>query len=229
MRYITRSVFGAALILGCAVFVFGQKELTIAEIQGDKAKTPVENQAVKTTGIVTAKNRNGYFIQTPDDKVDKNPMTSEGLYVFVGQNGSFDGAIGDLVEVSGSVAEYMPRSESFGFTNTQLTRPRARTLSSKNQLPAPITLTTLTCCLPISRRSKNMKGCASRRSRWRSRRLPAAARPMSAISTRAHRTAFSLQRSRACRGRCASRASTSFSIRPSSRGRPFGGSTPIPK
>ncbi len=36
MRYVTRSVFGAALILGCAVFVFGQKELTIATVQGNK-------------------------------------------------------------------------------------------------------------------------------------------------------------------------------------------------
>lgn len=139
MRKILCSFFGAVFLLSCAVFVSGQ---AIAEIQGDKAKSPLENQTVKTTGIVTAKNRNGFFIQTPDDKADKNPVTSEGIYVFVGQNGSLDPDIGDLVEISGTVMEYMPRSERFGFTNTQLTRTSGRTVSSKNSLPVPIVLST---------------------------------------------------------------------------------------
>jgi uncharacterized protein len=142
MRKVICSLLGAAFLLSCAGFISGQRQMTIAEIQGDKSKSPVENQSVKTTGIVTARNRNGYFIQSPDDKTDNNPATSEGLYVFVGQNDSFSGSIGDLVEVTGTVAEYIPRNERFGFTNTQLTRTSVRNLSSKNTLPAPITLTT---------------------------------------------------------------------------------------
>ncbi|HEV7699949.1 MAG TPA: endonuclease/exonuclease/phosphatase family protein [Pyrinomonadaceae bacterium] len=119
-----------------------QKDATIAEVQGDKAKSPLENQQVKVHGIVTALNRNGFFMQSPDDKTDGNPATSEGVYVYIGQNGSFGGAVGDMVEVTATVQEFIPRTESFGLTITELGKAIAKTLSSKNALPAPITLTT---------------------------------------------------------------------------------------
>ena len=118
-----------------------QKDLTIAQIQGDKAKSPYENQQVRVQGIVTARNRNGIFIQTPDGKTDNDPATSEGIYVFLGANSAYSGDIGDLVEVSGTVQEFMPRSESFGFTTTEIGRADVKKISAKNPLPAPITLT----------------------------------------------------------------------------------------
>src|SRR4051812_39316841 len=113
-RYV---VFLTALaVVGFALPVFAQKEMSIAEVQGDKAKSAVEGQQVKVRGIVTAITRNGIFVQTPDDKADSNPQTSEGIYVYLGQNAPFGGAVGDLVEATGTVQEFMPRSEKYGFT-----------------------------------------------------------------------------------------------------------------
>lgn len=141
-NYLRRSLFVIA-ILSLSIAAFGQDLKTIAEIQGDKGMSPMENQQVTARGIVTAITRNGIFIQTPDDKIDSNPLTSEGLFVFVSRDNAFSGAIGDLVEASGTVLEYRPRNESFGFMITELGRQTSvKTLTSKNPLPAPITLTT---------------------------------------------------------------------------------------
>ncbi len=121
---------------------FAQKDLSIAEVQGEKAKSPYEGQQVRIRGVVTAQNRNGVFVQTPDDKADKNPATSEGIFVYIGQNNTFAGGIGDLVEATGTVQEFMPRSEKYGFTITELGRSEVKVLGAKNPLPAPIVLTT---------------------------------------------------------------------------------------
>lgn len=129
------------VVTACVIPIFAQKDLSISQIQGDKAKSPYENQQVRVRGIVTARNRNGIFIQTPDDKIDSDPVTSEGLYVFLGQNSPYSGDLGDLVEASGLVQEYIPRSESFGFTITELGKADVKKISAKNPLPAAITLT----------------------------------------------------------------------------------------
>ena len=123
------------------VRTYAQKDLGIAEVQGDKAKSAYENQQVRIRGIVTAKNRNGIFVQSPDDKTDGNPATSEGIYVFLGQNSPYSGDVADMVEVTGTVQEFVPRSESFGFTTTEIGRADVKKLSAKNPLPKPVTLT----------------------------------------------------------------------------------------
>lgn len=131
-------VFAVALALPVAA----QKDLPIGEIQGDKAKSPYEGQQVRFQGVVTAQKRDGLYVQTPDEKKDANPATSEGVYVFLGRDGSTNAKIGDMVEVTGTVTEYRPRAEDFGFTVTEVTKPDIKVLSSKNPLPAPIKLTT---------------------------------------------------------------------------------------
>jgi len=136
-----RCVFVIAFF-SLSLAVSAQQAATIAEIQGDKSMSPLENKQVTTRGIVTARSRNGIYIQTPDDKIDNNPLTSEGLLVFMGRDNSYDGNIGDLVEASGTVLEYKPRAENYGFTITEIGRSvNVKTISSKNPLPAPITLT----------------------------------------------------------------------------------------
>lgn len=142
MMFRSKCRIGAAIAaaLLSATVAFGQKEMSIAEVQGDKAKSPVEGQVVKIRGIVTAQNRNGIFVQTPDDKKDNNPNTSEAIFVFVGQNGNFSGAIGDMVEATGTVQEFLPRSEKYGFTTTELSKADIKVVSTKNPLPAPIVL-----------------------------------------------------------------------------------------
>lgn len=128
------------VVLIFAASVFAQKELTIAQVQGDKGVSPVANENVRVTGVVTAILRNGFFIQTPDDKADKDPKTSEGILVY-GPNSVSQVAIGNLVQVDGTVVEFRPPNERIFITITEITRPTVKVISKDNPLPAPVALT----------------------------------------------------------------------------------------
>ncbi|HTH52063.1 MAG TPA: endonuclease/exonuclease/phosphatase family protein [Pyrinomonadaceae bacterium] len=134
-------VAGLFFALVLAIPVAAQKDVSIAEVQGDKAKSPYENQQVRVHGVVTAQRRDGFYVQTPDDKKDDNPATSEGVYVYLGRDASTNAKVGDAVEVTGTVQEFMPRSESYGYTLTEIGRAEVKVLGSGNALPAAITLT----------------------------------------------------------------------------------------
>lgn len=123
-----------------ATAAFGQKDYTIAQIQGDKGASPLVNENVRVRGIVTAILRSGFFIQTPDDQTDKDPRTSEGLYIF-GENSVGQVALGNLVQVEGTVVEFRPRNERIFLTITEITRPTVKVLSKDHPLPQPIQLT----------------------------------------------------------------------------------------
>jgi predicted extracellular nuclease len=77
----------------------------VTDIQGSGESSPLEGQRVLTSGVVTAIATDGFFMQVPDDG---DPNTSNGIFVFTG--GAPGVAVGDEVEVSGTVAEF------FGFT-----------------------------------------------------------------------------------------------------------------
>ncbi len=119
---------------------FSQKEYSIAEIQGDRGSTQHEKELVRVTGIVTAIQKNGFFIQTPDLKADNDPKTSEGIYVF-GKNSVSLVSIGNLVQVDATVTEFRPVGEKIFLSITELTRPTVKVISKDNPLPAPIVLT----------------------------------------------------------------------------------------
>ncbi|HRA41216.1 MAG TPA: hypothetical protein PK108_11720, partial [Pyrinomonadaceae bacterium] len=104
-------ILGAAIILAGAFSAFGQKEFAISLIQGDKNMSAYEGQVVKASGIVTARTRTGFFLQTPDDKVDSNPNTSEGIFVYTKTEPEADAAIGSMIVVSGKVEEFRPRTK----------------------------------------------------------------------------------------------------------------------
>ena len=118
----------------------GQKDYSISAIQGDKSISSLDKENVRTSGIVTAILKNGFFIQTPDADVDKDPNTSEGLYVY-GSNSVGTVSLGDLVQVTGTVSEYIKRGESVFFPTTEITRPDVKVVSKNNPLPTPINLT----------------------------------------------------------------------------------------
>ncbi len=91
--------------------------VTIAEIQGTGATSPLAGKTVTTKGVVTAAyptgGFNGYVIQTPGTGGDLDftkHQASEAVYVFslatVG-----DVKIGDYVEVTGDVSEYQGLTE----------------------------------------------------------------------------------------------------------------------
>ena len=139
-RLFSRLTLTAVLFLISGTFALGQKELTIAEIQGTQAASPYESQNVKLTGIVTGKVNKAFYVQTPDDKADKDLATSEGILVY-GEISANLVSIGDLVEVVGTVTEFRPRGQSFFLNITEITRPTVKVLSKGNPLPAPIVLT----------------------------------------------------------------------------------------
>ncbi len=82
--------------------------VSIAEIQGTGATSPVVGQDVKTQGVVTAAyptgGLNGFYLQTPGaDTAD----ASDAVFVYGGAGGfATYPAVGDSVEVSGRAAEF---------------------------------------------------------------------------------------------------------------------------
>ena len=139
MKRILRPLLLFSAVLAAAP-VFGQKDLTIAQIQGIKNVSEHIGMSVKTTGIVTARLRTGFFLQTPDSKIDGDPLSSEGVYVFTKDDPPADAAIGNEITVSGKVEEFRHRNENYGLTITEINhflgKDTIRVISSNNPKPA---------------------------------------------------------------------------------------------
>ncbi len=137
----TRFLMGAAITVLCTFSLFAQKDLAINEVQGDKGTSAYDKQLVRVKGIVTAIMKSGFYVQTPDADADKNPNTSEGIYVY-GENSVGTVSLGDLVQVEGTVTEFRPRNERIFLSITEITRPTVKVLSKGHPLPLPVVLTT---------------------------------------------------------------------------------------
>jgi len=95
----------------CTVNVLVSGEQTISKLQGSGRTSPFANTVQSTSGVVTKKFSNGFYIQDPDG--DGDPTTSDAIYVF----GSSSGLnVGDLVRVTGTVVEYTPTGASRSYT-----------------------------------------------------------------------------------------------------------------
>ena len=104
----------------------------IWEIQGSGTASPLEGQVVTTaSNLVTAVARSGFFVLTPPERSDGDPATSDGIYVYTG--GDPGVAVGDLVDVTGTVQEYHGMTEIAG-------SPTVVVLSSGHVLPPPVDL-----------------------------------------------------------------------------------------
>ncbi len=113
--------------------------LTIAEIQGSAATSPYTGQSVVTTGIVTAVDTNGFWIQMATD--DGNANTSDGVFVFTSTAPPASAVVGNSVQVSGTVTEFQT-STGTGLTVTEITAPTVTLLSTGNALPAAVLIGT---------------------------------------------------------------------------------------
>ena len=135
----------AFVILAAAPNVFAQKDYSISEVQGEKTVSPYDKQTVRLTGIVTARTVSGFYIQTPDDKTDNNPATSEGILVFTKTEPGAEATIGNLVSVTGDVTEFIPKQEPASLPVTELSmqknRDEIKVISKNNPLPKPFVLT----------------------------------------------------------------------------------------
>ncbi len=127
-------------IISLTVNAAPPQEVAIHFLQGSGNKAPADylNNKVTTSGIVTAVKSNGFFIQVPDNAVDSDPQTSEGIYVFTSSAPPAAIAIGNQVTVTGTLVEYPsdPKVESL----TEITSPSVTLLSTGNTLPAPVTI-----------------------------------------------------------------------------------------
>ncbi|MCH9695270.1 MAG: lamin tail domain-containing protein [Gammaproteobacteria bacterium] len=108
----------------------------IFEIQGSGSATPFEGDTVITEGnIVTAVGLDGFAMQTPSSRSDGDINTSDGIYVFTGDAPAV--AVGDLVNVTGTVDEFFDFTE---FTSG----PTVEVIGSGLELPAPVVFDAMT-------------------------------------------------------------------------------------
>jgi hypothetical protein len=112
----------------------------ISDIQGNGATSPMEGQTVTVTGIVTGdfqendtddrRNLGGFYLQ--DGPPDTDLQTSDGVFVFDGTNPATDVDAGDVVEVTGTVAEY--------FGETQINATSVRVVGAGAVVARPLSL-----------------------------------------------------------------------------------------
>lgn len=114
----------------------------IHDVQGPGASSPIVGSTVAVRGIVTGVEANGFFVQEEDAEVDADPATSQGVFVFTSATPPPAAAFSAQVQVTGTVAEFVPVSDPLQPPLTQLTSPSVAQLAPPGQpLPAAIPLT----------------------------------------------------------------------------------------
>lgn len=112
----------------------------ICQIQGNGTASPMPGASVTATGIVTGLKSNGFFIQ--QSNCDADSETSDGIFVFTSSAPPAGAAIGNSVQVSGTVQDFVPSSDPNQNPLTELGGAiTVNVLSTGNSLPAPIVLT----------------------------------------------------------------------------------------
>ncbi len=112
---------------------------SISSLQGTSHMSPLVNTQVSNiTGIVTARDNNGFWIQ---DSGDGNVLSSDAIYVFWGT--TTKPLVGDSVLVGGRVQEFRPGSDATNLTTTQINATSAFAgswsfVSGGNALPAAL-------------------------------------------------------------------------------------------
>jgi predicted extracellular nuclease len=118
--------------------------VAIHDIQGSGVTSPLAGQSVTTNGVITgikSGSGGGFFLQTPDANADADPNTSEGIFVFTGASVPAGAVIGNLVQVAGTVTEFIPSTDPTSPPLTEITTPTVSVLSTGNPLPAASTIT----------------------------------------------------------------------------------------
>jgi predicted extracellular nuclease len=111
----------------------------IAAIQGASHRSGLIGQRVRTTGVVTAAARNGFWLQDPTP--DADPATSEGLFVFTGTAPTVHS--GDSVDVRGTVSESRPGSAATNLSTTELGAPAVTVVATGVAVPPPTVIGTV--------------------------------------------------------------------------------------
>ena len=88
---------------------------TIMAIQGAAHTSPLVDQEVTTTGVVTAVDSSGYYLQDPTG--DGDIATSDAVFVFTGDTPTV--VVGDNVTITGTVSEFFPGGSRAGSRNIE--------------------------------------------------------------------------------------------------------------
>ena len=112
---------------------------TIPAIQGSGAASALASQLVVTSGVVTRINSNGFFIQ--DLTGDGNPATSDGLFVFTSATVYPEVQPGNLVQVTGTVAEFASGAGTAATPLTQIANPTSVSLLGTGYSITPVSVT----------------------------------------------------------------------------------------
>ncbi len=122
-------------------YIIQDGDIRIHDIQGAKHTSLLENSNVTDVeGIVThVVNNSEFYMQ--DLQPDNDPKTSEGILVYKSSHGV---EVGDVVEVTGEVKEYVMDGYGERFTTdltfTELSASTVTTTASDQELPAPIVI-----------------------------------------------------------------------------------------
>ena len=114
--------------------------VSIPEIQGSGASSPYAGQVVRTRGVVTARKFNGLFVQAEPGTEDGNPATSDGVFVFTSSTPNAAFVVGDVVSVTGTVAEFAPATDPVSPPLTEITNPVVAEVGTA-AVPAAIEIT----------------------------------------------------------------------------------------
>lgn len=110
-------------------------ELAIYEIQGAGHVSAYDGEAVTTEGVVIGRRSNGFWIQDPTG--DGDIATSDGIFVFTGGAPPADAAVGNLVEVTGTVDEFTRTTSTPGHLSiTEIVSPTVTLVTAGVGLPA---------------------------------------------------------------------------------------------
>jgi len=109
----------------------------IYDIQGSGLTSALVGQSVNTSGIVTAVDSNGFYLQDPTG--DGNAATSDGIFVFTSSRPTV--TAGDALTVSGTVSEFTPGGLATGnLSTTQISRATFTIVNNNNALPAAVVI-----------------------------------------------------------------------------------------
>lgn len=110
--------------------------LAIGEIQGAGLTSSYLDQTVRTGGVVTAIDSNGFYLQ---DLGDGDARTSDAIFVFT-ETAPENIFVGDTLSVEGRVSEY--RAGTGGLTVTQIVAPHIAVESFGDALPDAVLIGT---------------------------------------------------------------------------------------
>jgi predicted extracellular nuclease len=142
-----RRVLGSALLLLSAGAVGEHTRaqaplLAISAIQGAGTRSPHDGQIVNTSGVVTGRKTNGFFMQSPDGATDGDPRTSEAIFVFTSTAPPATIVAGTMVSVTGRVIEFVPAADPLSPSLTEIGEsPTIDVRGVGATLPAAIELT----------------------------------------------------------------------------------------